>query len=124
MNCLKNKGFKLALVTGTPRKEVKRILPKDLYKLFNVIVPSDEVTHGKPHPEPYNRALKALRLKPKEAIVIENAPNGIKSAKAAKMRVFAVETSLPKQYLKGADKVFSSLSQINRAVKLCPINNP
>lgn len=117
IRALKSKGLKLALVTGTPRKEVKRILPKGIYKLFDVIIPSDEVKFGKPHPEPFLRALKALKTKSKEAIVIENAPNGIKAAKEAKLKVIAVETSLSRSYLKGADVILDSLRGINKVIE-------
>ncbi len=109
---VKGRGLKLALVTGTPRKEVKRILPHDLYKLFDVIIPSDEVRHGKPHPEPFLKALKRLKVRPDKAVVIENAPNGIKSAKAAGIRVIAVETSLSRHYLKEADTIIKSLTEL------------
>lgn len=119
IRCLKEKGLKLALVTGTPRKEVKRILPKHIYKLFDAIIPSDEVRHGKPHPEPFKRAIKALKTSPKRAVVIENAPNGIKAAKRARLRVIAVETSLSRRYLKGADIVLDSLGKINRVINSC-----
>lgn len=119
IRCLKKRGLKLALVTGTPRKEVKRILPKPLYKLFDVIIPSDEVRHGKPHPEPFLRAIKRLKVSPKRAVVIENAPNGIRSAKRAKIRVIAVQTSLSRPYLREADKIINSLSQVNRIIHTC-----
>jgi beta-phosphoglucomutase len=109
---LKKRGFKLALVTGTPRREVKKLLPKDIYKLFDVIVPSDEVNNGKPHPEPFLKALKALKTTPRETIVIENAPKGILAAKRAKMKVIAIETSLSRCYLKEADFILRSLSEI------------
>lgn len=116
---LKESGLKLALVTGTPRKEVKRILPKAIYSSFDVIIPSDEVRHGKPHPEPFKKALRGLKTRPSEAIVIENAPNGIKAAKGAGLRVIAVETSLSRQYLKGADIILTSLGKLNDAINAC-----
>lgn len=109
---LKKRGLKLGLVTGTPHKEVKKILPGEIYDVFDVIVSSDRVKRGKPHPEPYLKALKALKIKAKEAIVIENAPKGITSAKKAKMKVIAVETSLPRRYLKEADFILGSLKEI------------
>lgn len=109
---LKKKGLKLALVTGTPRREVKRILPRGLYRLFDVVIPSDEVKRGKPHPEPYLKALKALRVRAVDAVVIENAPNGIKAAKKAGIKVLAVATSLPGRYLKEADTAVKSLREI------------
>ena len=109
---LKAHGLILGLVTGTPRREVRGILPKKIYKMFKAIVPSDEVRHGKPHPEPYKKALRKLRVRPEEAIVIENAPNGIRSANAAGIRCIAVETSLPKKYLKGACLVVGSIKEL------------
>ncbi|MDD3922732.1 MAG: hypothetical protein PHY39_04255 [Endomicrobiaceae bacterium] len=45
-------------------------------------------------------------------MVIENAPYGIRSAKAVKMYSIAVTTGLPKQYLKQADKISSNISNV------------
>ena len=98
------KAFKtLGLVTGTQKREVKRLLPKTFLKNFQAIVTCDDVSHGKPHPEPYLRALELLKLSASEALVIENAPLGIRSAKAAGIMVCAIATSLPAKELKEAD---------------------
>jgi len=110
IQCLKAKKFKLGLVTGTSRNELKLILPEDIFKLFDMSVTGDEVTDGKPHPEPYLTALEKLGISAKDAVVIENAPYGIKSAKAAGIFTIAVETSLPKKYLKQADIILSSIT--------------
>lgn len=111
----KNK-FKLALVTGTSRHELHRILPDAIYTLFDVVVTGSDVKHGKPHPEPYLKALKKLSIKPGGALVIENAPFGIQSAKSSGMKCFAVETSLPKKYLKGADGIFHGIADLREKV--------
>ncbi len=116
LHFIKNKDLTLALVTGTARHEVRRIMPKKLLDLFSVVVTGGDVKRGKPHPEPYLLALKKLKLKPKEAVVIENAPFGIYSAKQAKLKCLALQTSLPKTYLKEADLVFGSFSQLRRKV--------
>jgi beta-phosphoglucomutase len=113
---LYRKDITLALVTGTSRHEVHRILPKSLFKLFDVVVTGSDVKHGKPHPEPYRQALKKLKIKKSDAVVIENAPFGIQSARAARLKCFAIETSLPKKYLKGADRIFSSLCELNQEI--------
>ena len=113
---LYKKEISLGLATGTPRRELNRILPKKVCKMFKAIVPSDEVKHGKPHPEPYRTALKRLGVKPSEAMVIENAPNGITSARRAGIRCIAVETSLPRNYLKGATAVFHSIKDLSRSL--------
>lgn len=109
---LKREGFALALVTGTSRDEAERILPAKLRNLFSAVVTGDEVKHGKPHPEPYLQALKRLRIGPRDAVVIENAPYGILSAKRAGLLCLALETSLPGQALKAADFVFSSFREL------------
>jgi len=117
LHFLKKKGFVLALVTGTARHEVVHILPKKLLGLFSVVVTGSEVRRGKPHPEPYLIALKKLRLKPKDVVVLENAPFGIHSAKRARLSCVALETSLPKEYLKDADLVFTSFKDMRRHMR-------
>ncbi len=108
--------FRLALVTGTSRHEMCRILPSSLRRLFTVTVTGSDVRHGKPHPEPYLLSLKKLGLKPGDAVVIENAPFGIQSAKRAGLRCLALETSLPRKYLKEADGVFGSVKELSDSV--------
>lgn len=110
--CLKNNGYLLALVTGTPTQEIKRILPKKIRGLFDACIAGNQVKRGKPHPEPYLKASLALGVKPAECIVVENAPLGIESAKRAGMFCIAVTTSLPKEFLSSADMVVSRLDEI------------
>ena len=113
---LYRKNIKLALVTGTSRHELHRILPDYLYNLFSVVVTGTDVKNGKPHPEPFLKALKLLKIKSSEAVVIENAPLGIQSAKKAGLRCFALASSLPKQFLHEADAVFSSIKEMRGRV--------
>lgn len=121
IECLANKGYTLALVTGTTRKGVMKILPGSIRKHFSVVVCGDDVKQGKPHPEPYLRAAKDLGVEPKKCVVIENAPYGIASAKKAGMFCVAVTTSLPKEYLKKADTAVNELSDIMGIINTCPI---
>lgn len=113
-----SRGFKLALVTGTSRHEAVKLLPSDLFGRFEATVCGCDVQNGKPHPEPYLKALHKLDLRPSEALVIENAPFGIRSAKAAGLRCVALETSLPKEYLAKADFVFSGFKELNTRLVL------
>lgn len=113
---LKKNGFILALVTGTAGHEVERILPNSLLKLFSVVVTGCQVKKGKPDPEPYLKAMKKLKIKPSEAVVIENAPFGILSAKRAGLKCLALETSLSKSYLKKADLISHGYGDLRRRV--------
>ncbi|MFC1808342.1 HAD family hydrolase [Candidatus Omnitrophota bacterium] len=117
LKMLKSSGFKLGLVTATPRADVGRMLPKSMTELFSIMVCGGDTKKGKPHPEPYLKALKKLVLKPSQAIVIENAPYGIRSCKLAKIRCIAISTSLPKRYLKEADIILKSLNEVKAYFK-------
>jgi beta-phosphoglucomutase len=116
LSCLKKKGLILGLVTGTPEDEVKKILPRKIYSLFDVVVSGNQVKRGKPHPEPYLKAVRMLRLKAAECIVVENAPFGIESAKKAGTFCIALATSLPPEYLKGADIIVNNLGEISSLI--------
>ena len=114
---LHRQGFDLALVTGTSRQELHRILPRRIYDLFSVTVTGSDVKNGKPHPEPFLAALRKSNVKAKDAVVIENAPFGIESAKRAGLKCLAIQTSLPEKYLKEADKVFGSMHDLKTKVR-------
>lgn len=119
LKMLKREGFELALVTGTAKHEMHRILPENLRNIFDAIVTGSDVKHGKPHKEPYAKALKMLGRNASECVVIENAPLGIASAKGAGIQCLALETSLPKSYLieAGADQVFHSFNHMLQSVE-------
>jgi beta-phosphoglucomutase len=113
---LKKEGYKLALVTGTARREVGHILPDELLELFDFTLTGNEVKSGKPDPEPYLKALDALKLPAKETVVIENAPFGITSAKGAGIYCIAVCTYLEAEYLKKADLILKNLQEVDKVL--------
>lgn len=59
------------------------------------IITSNDVTNGKPHPEPYLAGARALGFDPADCIVVEDVPAGIRSGKAAGARVIALRTTAP-----------------------------
>ena len=74
-NCLK------AVVSGASKKEIEAILDENIgLKNFNVVIAGDDIEEGKPHPSPFQTALRRMDLKPSEAIVVENAPLGVEAA--------------------------------------------
>jgi sugar-phosphatase len=75
-----------------------------------VMICADEIANGKPHPEGYLLAAAALGRSPEECIVIEDAPAGIESARAAGMRVLAVAVTYPRERLDPADAIVSRLT--------------
>ncbi len=109
---LRGLGKKLAIVTGTSRPEVRTILPPALLSQFAAVVTGDQVTRSKPDPEPYLTALRLLQVPADRALVIENAPLGVLSARAAGLRCLAVETSVQCPRLRGADRCFADLASL------------
>jgi sugar-phosphatase len=85
-------------------------LPKNL-------VTSTDVERGKPDPEPYVKAARLLGLAPGDCIVIEDAPAGIRSGKAAGARVLALRTTAPDTELieSGADWIANDLASLRLA---------
>ncbi len=110
---LKKRQYNLALVTGTRLEVVNRVLTMGLNDIFKVIVTGDMVNKGKPDPEPYLKAVNELNVMKQDCIVIENAPAGITSAKGAGLTCFAIQTSLPKEYLTDADMIFQGIDDVS-----------
>jgi len=82
------------------------------------LVTAADINHGKPHPEPYQRAAQRLGYPASECIVVEDAPAGIRAGKAAGARVIAVPTTSPRSALEsaGADWVVRNCADISAAL--------
>lgn len=110
---------KLALAVATSGHSVEKtveILKKlRINSYFKTIVSGDDVLYGKPAPDIYLRSGEKLSIEPKNCLVIEDAPSGVKAGKAAGMMVYGVNADEKMRKLlaeAGADKVFSSLIEI------------
>ncbi|MGC1451548.1 MAG: HAD family hydrolase [Candidatus Sulfotelmatobacter sp.] len=77
-----------------------------------VLVTSDDVTHGKPHPEPYLKGAERLGVSPAECLVIEDAPAGIESARVAGTTVVGITSTYGAAALEQANAVIRKLAQI------------
>ncbi|WP_405370842.1 HAD-IA family hydrolase, partial [Phocaeicola sp.] len=81
-----------------------------------LMVTAFDVKYGKPNPEPYLMALKKAGIAPNEAIVVENAPLGVRAGVAAGIFTVAVNTGpLPDSALldEGANCLFHSMPEFN-----------
>lgn len=84
-----------AIATSSNRAYVERVLaPHGLLPRFQFVLTADDVTHGKPHPEIYQKAAARLGYPANEVLVIEDSINGMKSAKAAGARCIVVPHEL------------------------------
>jgi sugar-phosphatase len=77
-----------------------------------VLVCADDVSSGKPDPEPYLMGAKLLGMNPAECLVIEDAPAGIRAAHAGGMKAVGITSTYPASELLEADAVVQELAQI------------
>jgi beta-phosphoglucomutase len=120
---LSQEDVKLAIVTGGGRDRVQRLVDEYFQDVFACIVTSDDVQNTKPFPEPYLKAAEKLGVAPRDCIVIENAPLGIRSAKRAGMYVIAIQTTLGSEFLQEADEITQSMFEVRSAVARCLTRN-
>lgn len=85
----RKQGLKVAAATGGNRAQITLSLaqsglwrPGD-HTYFDAVITSDEVTHGKPHPETFLMAAEALGVEPAKCVGYEDAPYGMQAIKAA-----------------------------------------
>lgn len=78
-----------------------------------VLVTADEVSNGKPHPEPYLKGAERLGFKPEECLVVEDAPAGIQAGQAAGMKVIGIASTYAAKFLQQADGVIAKLDAIH-----------
>ena len=114
---IKSQGKHIYLVTGSGQASLLDALQLHFPGVFlkeNMITAFD-VTQGKPHPEPYLKALQKSGVAPWEVVVVENAPLGVEAAKAAGLFTIAVNTGpldTKVLYDCGADIVLDSMEHL------------
>jgi HAD superfamily hydrolase (TIGR01509 family) len=81
----------LALASSSNRELIDLVLElSGLMPYFSATVSSEEVARGKPAPDVYLEAARRLEAAPERCAAVEDSANGIRSAKAAGMRVLAI----------------------------------
>lgn len=109
---LKEAGIITVLVTGSAQNSLLNRLERDYPGAFppQRRITALDVTNGKPHPEPYLRGLEKAGVSAEEAVVIENAPLGVRAGKAAGIFTIAWMTGpVPREAFEseGADLILA-----------------
>lgn len=78
-------------------------------------VTATDITHSKPHPEPYVLGARSTGFAPCDCVVLEDAPSGIRSGKSAGARVLALRTTSPEAELiqAGADWIIENCASLS-----------
>lgn len=86
------KDCKLGVASSGSIETINPILKNiGIKNLFDAIIASEDITHGKPNPEIFLLAAKKLKAKPSECLVFEDSKEGISAAIAAGMKVVAIK---------------------------------
>lgn len=92
---IRNYGLKCAVATSTRRESAEKTLHEiGVWDYLDAVVYGDEVERGKPEPDIFLRAAKAIGVNPSEAVVVEDSINGIKAGYAADMRVVHIPDTI------------------------------
>ena len=109
-------NYPLGLASSSNREIIDTVLDvAGLAACFTATVSSEEVAHGKPEPDVYLEAARRLAVEPTQCAAVEDSHGGIRSAKAAGMRVIAIPNpSYPpdEESLAQADTILSSISEL------------
>ena len=114
-------GLMIGVVTGSGQRPLINRLLRDFGQYLDEqhIVTAYDVKRGKPNPDPYLMGLQKMGgLQPWEALVVENAPLGVRAGVAARIFTIAVNTGpLPDDALRneGADIVFQKMTDLAEA---------
>ncbi|NMN38151.1 HAD family hydrolase [Pedobacter sp. SG918] len=106
------KGLTLAVVTASPKIDVEAVFERNgLAKYFSLFITRTDVSKSKPDPESYNLCVERLGLEKDECLVFEDTLNGVKSALAAGITCYAIQSNVrAHQKLKIADELFLSFA--------------
>jgi HAD superfamily hydrolase (TIGR01509 family) len=105
----------MAVVTSATKADLMAAEEKfGFLKWFDVVQMGEDTHNHKPHPDPYLMAIRKLMIQPSEALVIEDSPNGVISARAAGCYVIGITTGFTSAELTtaGADSVVGSFAEI------------
>jgi mannitol-1-/sugar-/sorbitol-6-phosphatase len=106
---------RVAMVTSATRALAEVRVAAAGLPAMRYMVTASEITRGKPDPEPYLQGAKCLGIAAAKCIVVEDAPAGVRSGKAAGARVIALRTTTSDEELlaAGADWIVEDCSSLS-----------
>lgn len=97
VDALRAAGLKTVIVTSSDSKKMEFLFRQhpDFPTHFDAIVTACDVTHSKPHPEPYLVGASKAGVKPSECLVFEDSYQGLESGRRAGCKVIGISTTNP-----------------------------
>ena len=103
-----DEGYRLAVISGALRREIKLVLDAaELSGFFEIVIAAEDVTRCKPDPQGYRAAREALGMPASACVIVEDSLPGLEAARGAGVRCAMLTTSHPAPQLAAADAVWS-----------------
>jgi beta-phosphoglucomutase family hydrolase len=114
---LKSERVKLAVGSGSTKKQIKYVLSKlGIARFFDSVVGAEDIVHSKPDPETFLKAAAELDVDPSECLVVEDSELGVEAAKRAHMKCVGYRNlNSGNQDLSKADIITDDFSKLNIA---------
>jgi len=94
LNFFKNRNFKIALATNSPKKLIPAVLQKlNIQHFFTYCASSEDVLTAKPAPDIYLLTAKQLNTKPNQCLVFEDSKSGMQAALSASMKTVVIPST-------------------------------
>lgn len=116
VDMLRAHGLKTVIVTSSDDKKMEFLFNQhpDFAGHFDAVVTAIDVTHSKPHPEPYLKGAAKAGVEPTACVIFEDSYQGLASGRSAGARVVALSTTNPADTLVDkADMVAAQLADIS-----------
>jgi mannitol-1-/sugar-/sorbitol-6-/2-deoxyglucose-6-phosphatase len=113
------KNLPMAIASSSSSEIINAVVDKlEIRNYFKYLYSAEHETHGKPHPGVYITTAAQLGVSVHNCLALEDSPNGVLSAKAAKMKCLAVPAPENREhpYIKIADTIIESLDMFNETV--------
>ena len=119
LELLRAKGLKLGMASNSPSDYVDAALGAiKVRHFFECVVSVDDVSKGKPAPDPYLAAAECLSVDSEDCLAIEDSPSGMRSALAAGMRCVVIPNAdLEASDFAGASARYDSLVHLAGSIE-------
>ncbi len=107
----------IGLASGSAHPVIDSILTlRNLRRYFKAVVSVQDVPHGKPAPDVFLRAAELMGVRPKDTVIVEDAPAGVEAGLAGGFKVIAITNSVSAKQLSRAHLVVKDYSEIEQAL--------
>lgn len=99
LSSLKRENYKIAVCSNSIKNSIQVMMEKSgLIEYLDFFLSNQDVKKGKPDPEMYNTAINKMGLSPKECLIVEDNPNGLKAAYASGAHVLKIDQIVEVNY--------------------------